>query len=90
MVASFDDKKDDKGGLDQLIESGEELETFQPNGFGLDREFDEDYDDDDGKSDSELDLRVRQKPDKEVVASVSVSEIIAADEKRLDLEYEEN
>ncbi|KAA8535097.1 hypothetical protein F0562_030100 [Nyssa sinensis] len=88
LVAGFDDNKDDKGGPDQLIESGEELETFQPNGFGLDREFDEDYDDDDGKSDGELDLRVRQKPDKEAVASVSVSEIIAADEKRSDLEYE--
>ncbi|KAA8538288.1 hypothetical protein F0562_027889 [Nyssa sinensis] len=88
LVAGFDDKKDDKGGPDQLIESGEELETFQPDGSGLDQEFDEDYDDDDGKSDGQLDLRVRQKPDKEAVASVSVSEIIAADEKRSDHEYE--
>uniref|UniRef100_A0A5B7B1R2 Putative TBC1 domain family member 13 n=1 Tax=Davidia involucrata TaxID=16924 RepID=A0A5B7B1R2_DAVIN len=91
LVAGFDDKDEENRGFDQAFESGpsgEELETFQPNGFGLDREFDEEDDDDYEKSDGESDLRTRQKSDKDAVASVSVSEIIAADEKRSDLEYE--
>ncbi|XP_059637964.1 uncharacterized protein LOC132279912 [Cornus florida] len=87
LVAGFEDKDEENVSSDPMFESGEELETFQPNGFGSDREIG-DYDDEDEKSDDELDLRVRQKPDKEVAASVSPSKIIAVDEKRSDLEYE--
>ncbi|KAM7512702.1 hypothetical protein LguiB_011577 [Lonicera macranthoides] len=76
------DKDEENVGSDNIFESGEELATFQPNGFGLDREIGgDDYDHDDPSV-------LRQKQENEVMATVSASEVIAADEKRSDLEYE--
>ncbi|GFY99746.1 hypothetical protein Acr_13g0011460 [Actinidia rufa] len=92
LVAGFEEREEEIESLDRTFESGEELETFQPRVLGLSgsgREVDE-YERGDGKcSDEELDIRkVRSKPDKNVRVLVSVKEIIAADEKRSDLEYE--
>lgn len=76
------DKDEENVGSDNIFESGEELATFQPNGFELDREIGgDDYDHDDPSV-------LRQKQVKEVMATVSASEVIAADEKRSNLEYE--
>ncbi|KAE9462717.1 hypothetical protein C3L33_05375, partial [Rhododendron williamsianum] len=85
LVAGFDEKDEENGGLpDRVI--GEELETFEPNGFASDREIDEYGRDDEEKyPDGEL---VREKHEKDVGVSVSEEEIIAKDEKRSDLEYE--
>ncbi|XP_019078708.1 uncharacterized protein LOC100264542 isoform X4 [Vitis vinifera] len=85
LVMGFDDKDDENGGSDLVFGSGEELETFQPNGFGLDRESDED---EEHKPSDDSDLRIRQRSDKDGASSVSVSEIIAADEKRSDIAFE--
>ncbi|KAL6974216.1 hypothetical protein U1Q18_028397 [Sarracenia purpurea var. burkii] len=108
LVAGFEDRDEENGGgSDGAFESGEELETFQPNGLALDRDVD-DYEKGDEKfsDDGELEStklrprpdkdvgasisfsKLRPKPDKDVGALVSVKEIIAADEKRSDLEYE--
>lgn len=83
LVAGFDDKEEDNGGSDIVLEPGEELETFQPNGFGSDRE-----NKDDDKFVEESDVKVRPRSDKEVAGPVSALQVIAADEKRSDLEYE--
>ncbi|KAF5482173.1 hypothetical protein F2P56_002762 [Juglans regia] len=83
LVAGFDDKEEDNGGSDIAFEPGEELETFQPNGFGSDRASD-----DDKKFQEELEVKVRPRPDKDGAGPASVSRVIAADEKRSDLEYE--
>lgn len=89
LVAGFDDKEEENAGLD----FGEELETFQPNGFSSDRESDQSEGDGDGFVEDKMagvgesDSRARQRPERES-ASVSVLEAIAADEKRSDLEYE--
>lgn len=85
LVMGFDDKDDDNGGSDLVLGSGEELETFQPYVFGLDRGRDED---EERKSIDDSDWRIRQRSDKDGVNSVSVSEIIAADEKRSDIAFE--
>ncbi|KAL6331146.1 hypothetical protein AAG906_009574 [Vitis piasezkii] len=85
LVMGFDDKDDENGGSDLVFGSGEELETFQPNGFGLDRESDED---EEHKPSDDSDMRIRQRSDKDGASSVSVSEIIAADEKRSDIAFE--
>lgn len=71
-----------------MFESGEELETIQPNGYGSSAESDND-DFDDEKVERESDLRVRQqKPERDGPGSASVLAAIAADDKRSDLEYE--
>ncbi|KAF5934958.1 hypothetical protein HYC85_026087 [Camellia sinensis] len=94
LVAGFEDREQEIEikVSDPTFEPGEELETFQPNVLASDREIDkiDDYEIDNGKySDGESDLsKVRPKPEKDVAASVSVKEIIVADEKRSDLEYE--
>ncbi|GMQ07041.1 hypothetical protein CsSME_00051400 [Camellia sinensis var. sinensis] len=94
LVAGFEDREQEIEieVSDPNFEPGEELETFQPNVLASDREIDkiDDYEIDNGKySDGESDLsKVRPKPEKDVAASVSVKEIIVADEKRSDLEYE--
>ncbi|XP_028071477.1 TBC domain-containing protein C1952.17c-like isoform X2 [Camellia sinensis] len=94
LVAGFEDREQEIEieVSDSNFEPGEELETFQPNVLASDREIDkiDDYEIDNGKySDGESDLsKVRPKPEKDVAASVSVKEIIVADEKRSDLEYE--
>ncbi|CAK9177206.1 unnamed protein product [Ilex paraguariensis] len=87
IVAGFNEKDEENRGLNHGFELGEELETFQPNGFGLDRELD-DYKVEDEKSDGELGFRAPQKPDRDGADSVSFSDVFAADEKRSDLEYE--
>ncbi|XP_052198655.1 TBC domain-containing protein C1952.17c-like isoform X2 [Diospyros lotus] len=90
LVAGFEDREEEENsGSDKAFEPGEELETFHPNLLELDCKFDDYVKDDDKSSHVELDpSRVRPKPDADVAASVSVKEIIAADEKRSDLEYE--
>lgn len=81
-LLSHDKDEEENVGSDNRFASGEELATFQPNGFGLDRDIvDDDYDHDDPSV-------PRQKKEKEVMAMVSVSEVIAADEKRSDLAHE--
>lgn len=90
LVVGFDDKMDEDGGggSDLVFESGEELETIQPNGYGSSAESDND-DFDDEKVERESDLRVRQqKPERDGPGSASVLAAIAADDKRSDLEYE--
>ncbi|BBH08498.1 Ypt/Rab-GAP domain of gyp1p superfamily protein [Prunus dulcis] len=90
LVAGFEDKEEENRGSDLVFESGEELETIQPNGYGSGGECENDEDDEDydEKVDRESDLRVRPKPEREGSGSVSVLAAIAADDKRSDLEYE--
>lgn len=90
LVAGFEDKEEENRGSDLVFESGEELETIQPNGYGSggESENDEDDEDYDEKVDRESDLRIRPKPEREGPGSVSVLAAIAADDKRSDLEYE--
>ncbi|KAH0970335.1 hypothetical protein GBA52_022491 [Prunus armeniaca] len=90
LVAGFEDKEEENRGSDLVFESGEELETIQPNGYGSGGESENDQDDEDydEKVDRESDLRVRPKPEREGPGSVSVLAAIAADDKRSDLEYE--
>ncbi|XP_040370896.1 TBC domain-containing protein C1952.17c isoform X2 [Rosa chinensis] len=90
LVAGFDEKADDDGGSDLVLESGEELETIQPNGYGSSGES-EIADFEEEKVGREPDLRARlPKPDRDGPGSVSVLAAIAADDKRSDLEYEVN
>ncbi|EXB39154.1 TBC1 domain family member 13 [Morus notabilis] len=63
---------------------GEELETFQPNGFGSDRESENDA----VEGFDESGFRVRRRPERNSAGSVSALEAIAADAKRCDFEYE--
>ncbi|XP_062148265.1 uncharacterized protein LOC133857146 [Alnus glutinosa] len=84
LVAGLDDKEDECGGSDVVFESGEELETFRPNGFGSDRESVGD----DEKFHEESDVKVRPRPDRDGAGLAWVAQVIAADEKRSDLEYE--
>ncbi|GFZ20872.1 Ypt/Rab-GAP domain of gyp1p superfamily protein [Actinidia rufa] len=93
LVAGSDGREQEIGGSDWALEFGEELETFQPNGLGLGGsgpEIDE-YERDDGKcSENEFEQsKVRPRNERDVGVSVSVKEIIAADERRSDLDYEE-
>ncbi|KAF5749608.1 Ypt/Rab-GAP domain of gyp1p superfamily protein isoform 6 [Tripterygium wilfordii] len=78
----FDEEVDEISGSENVFECGEELEIIQPNGFGSG----------DGDSDETInggsDREVRPRPDKDGSAFVSVKKVIAADEKRSDLEYE--
>ncbi|GMN58192.1 hypothetical protein TIFTF001_027292 [Ficus carica] len=84
LVAGSEDREEGLLGSDPALELGEELETFQPNGFGSDRESEDDV----VEGSRESGFRVRQKPERNPVDSVSVMEAIAADEKRSDLEFE--
>ncbi|XP_021276107.1 TBC domain-containing protein C1952.17c-like isoform X2 [Herrania umbratica] len=97
LVVGFDDKDEDSGGSDSVLESGEELEIIQPNGFGSGRESETD---DDGeieedamvkrkaKVDGELEQKGRQRHEKDGWGHVLVMKIIETDEKRSDIEYE--
>lgn len=80
LVAGFDGKEEEYGGGSDLVvfEPGEELETFQPNGFVSDKESDgvENFVED------------RPRPEKDGAGPVSTVQVIAVDEKRSDLEYE--
>lgn len=99
LVAGFDIRDGENGGSGAALEFGEELETIQPNGFGSDREFEEpdggveeegvkDEDLTGGTGSGETDFRSRQRPSRDGSGPVSVLEVIAADEKRSDVEYE--
>ncbi|KAK7840292.1 uncharacterized protein LOC111988170 isoform X2 [Quercus suber] len=85
LVAGFDGKEEEYGGGSDLVvfEPGEELETFQPNGFVSDKESD-------GVENfvEESDIKVRPRSEKEGAGPVSTVQVIAVDEKRSDLEYE--
>uniref|UniRef100_A0A7N0UZF6 Rab-GAP TBC domain-containing protein n=1 Tax=Kalanchoe fedtschenkoi TaxID=63787 RepID=A0A7N0UZF6_KALFE len=74
------------GGADSGFEFGEELETIQPNGFESQKGSDGD---DDGEIESETEARVRHEKEGSVSSgSVRISDVLAADEKRSDLEFE--
>ena len=92
LVAGSDGREQEIGGSDSAFESGEELETFQPIGLGLGGSGPEinEYERDDGKfSENEFEQnKARPRNERDVGVSVSVKEIIAADERRSDLEYE--
>lgn len=99
LVAGFDGRDGENGGSDAALEFGEELGTIQPNGFGSDRELEEPDDGVEGEcvgdeeltggaGSSEVDFWARQRPAREGSCPVSVLEVIAADEKRSDVEYE--
>ncbi|KAK3002074.1 hypothetical protein RJ639_020538 [Escallonia herrerae] len=92
VAAGFEDRGEEDGGSDQALELGEELETFLPSGFGSGRElggYNGDDDDDQGRRGGLVEPKVvLAKPNKEAQVSASVSEVIAADDKRSDLEYE--
>ncbi|XP_002524501.3 TBC1 domain family member 13 [Ricinus communis] len=85
-----DDEDEGYRGLDSVFECGEELEIMEPNGTELskeksDYEFQYEYDDDDV---SVCDDEKRIEKDVPGQGHVSVMEVIAADEKRSDLEHE--
>lgn len=101
LVAGFDGRDGENGVSDAALEFGEELETIQPNGFGSDREFEEpdggveeecaqgeDQAARAGSGGGEPEFWARQRPAREGSGPVSVLEVIAADEKRSDVEYE--
>lgn len=89
LVMGFDDKEGEIGGSDLIFGSGEELETFQTNGFGLDKEG---GGGEEHKCSADSDWRIRVRSDKDeahsVSASVSLSKMIAADEKRSNIVFE--
>ncbi|XP_011017761.1 PREDICTED: TBC1 domain family member 13-like isoform X2 [Populus euphratica] len=91
LVSGFDDKEMKNGGSDPVLESGEELEIMEPNGIELGHKENV-YEFDDLVNDTDVDnedaFRTRKKPDKDGSGQVSVMEVIAADEKRSDVEYE--
>lgn len=85
LATGFDIKGDGNGESDSAFESGEELEILQPNGPGSGRESADDYVE---MVEEQFKSNVRHKPEKYGSGLVSVKEIIAADDKRSDLEYE--
>ncbi|XP_021666624.2 uncharacterized protein LOC110654816 isoform X2 [Hevea brasiliensis] len=97
LVAGLDDKVDENGVYDPVVESGEELEFIQPNGATLGKESDYkihyEYGDDgifglNGKMMDKEDAKARKRSDKDGPGQASVMEVFAADEKRSDLEHE--
>ncbi|KAJ9163104.1 hypothetical protein P3X46_022809 [Hevea brasiliensis] len=96
LIAGLDDKgEDESGGYDLVFQSGEELEFIQPNGAEVakesDYEFQCEFDDDFGINDKMMDKEDAKAPKrslKDGPGQVSVMEVIAADEKRSDLEHE--
>ncbi|KAJ6758974.1 TBC1 DOMAIN FAMILY MEMBER GTPASE-ACTIVATING PROTEIN [Salix koriyanagi] len=91
LVSGFDEKEMKNGGLRPVLEPGEELEIMEPNGIELGHKENE-YGFDDLVNDTDLDkegaFRTRKRPDKDGTGRISVMEVIAADEKRSDIEYE--
>ncbi|KAL3585500.1 hypothetical protein D5086_012367 [Populus alba] len=91
LVPGFDDKEEENGGSEPVFESGEELEIMEPNGVELghkENEYEFDLGVDDKVGDKVDAFRTRKRPDKDGLGQVTVREVIAADEKRSDLEYE--
>ncbi|KAJ6673201.1 TBC1 DOMAIN FAMILY MEMBER 13-LIKE [Salix viminalis] len=91
LVSGFDEKEMKNGGLRPVLEPGEELEIMEPNGIELGHKENE-YGFDDLVNGTDLDkegaFRTRKRPDKDGTGRISVMEVIAADEKRSDIEYE--
>lgn len=91
LVSGFEDKEMKSGGSDPVLESGEELEIMEPNGIELGHKENV-YEFNDLVNDTDVDnedaFRTRKRPDKDGSGQVSVMEVIAADEKRSDVEYE--
>lgn len=94
LVSGFDDRDGDIGGSGSVFEPGEELETFQPNGFGQERECEAGESELEGDEERQMvaasELRTRMKGFKDGQGPVSAVEVIVADEKRSNLEYEVN
>jgi hypothetical protein len=91
LVPGLDDKEEENGGSEPVFESGEELEIMEPNGVELghkENEYEFDLGVDDKVGDKVDAFRTRKRPDKDGPGHVTVREVIAADEKRSDLEYE--
>ena len=91
LVSGFDDKEMKNGGPGTVLEPGEELEIMEPNGTEFSHKENE-YGFDDLVNDTDLDkegaFRTRKRPGKDGTGRISVMEVIAADEKRSDIEYE--
>ncbi|KAH9761817.1 Rab-GAP TBC domain-containing protein [Citrus sinensis] len=85
LAAGFDIKDNRSGKSDSAFESGEELEILKPNGPGSAPESEDDYVE---MMEEHFESRVRRNPKKYGSRLVSVKEVIAADDKRSDLEYE--
>lgn len=83
LIAGVDGKEEENRDSDWAFESGEELEILEPNGSGMESE-----DEYMKKTDEQCESRARVGPEKEGAGLVSVKEVLAADEKRSDLEYE--
>ncbi|XP_042489392.1 TBC domain-containing protein C1952.17c-like isoform X2 [Macadamia integrifolia] len=83
LVASLEHRENDGEGSSLRFEPGKELETLHFN-----RSESEHENDDEEKTDGDFDLTNQWKTCREVEAQVSVSEIIAEDEKRSELEFE--
>ena len=92
LVPGFEDKEEENGGSEPVFESGEELEIMEPNGVELGHKENEYEFDDLGVNDTVGDkvdaFRTRKRPDKNRSGQVSVMDVIAAEEKRSDLEHE--
>lgn len=85
LAAGFDIKDNRSGKSDSAFESGEELEILKPNGPGSAPESEDAYVE---MMEEHFESRVRRNPKKYGSRLVSVKEVIAADDKRSDLEYE--
>ncbi|KAJ6381136.1 hypothetical protein OIU77_029931 [Salix suchowensis] len=92
LVPGFEEKEEENGGSEPVFESGEELEIMEPNGVELGHKENEYEFDDLGVNDTVGDkvdaFRTRKRPDKNRSGQVSVMDVIAAEEKRSDLEHE--
>ncbi|OWM71751.1 hypothetical protein CDL15_Pgr005939 [Punica granatum] len=88
LVAGFDLKEPENGWY-SVLEPGEELKAFEPNGLGSVEPVTAcDFDDEKPRG-VDLDFRsLLVRPAKDGHGSVSAMEVIAADEKRSDLEHE--
>ncbi|KAK6941657.1 LOW QUALITY PROTEIN: Rab-GTPase-TBC domain [Dillenia turbinata] len=88
LIIGFESKNDAILGSNSEFESGEELETFQPYAFGFEREVAGDNNEVYNSGDGESELRIKHRNEKDGQNQVSVAKLIAADEKRSDLEFE--
>ncbi|KAJ0031682.1 hypothetical protein Pint_13015 [Pistacia integerrima] len=85
LVSGFNDKEEENEDSASETEVGKELEILLPNASGSGEGSEDDYVE---KIEEQRQSGIRQGPEKEGTGLVSVKEVIAADDKRSDLEYE--
>ncbi|XP_031252647.1 TBC domain-containing protein C1952.17c-like isoform X1 [Pistacia vera] len=85
LVSGFNDKEEENEDSASETEVGKELEILLPNASGSGEASEDDYVE---KIEEQRLSGIRQRPEKEGTGLVSVKEVIAADDKRSDLEYE--